>query len=425
MSQLPPPRNPRYQSLDIWRGVACLMVVVFHASLYGLPRDQASRQSLDPATGWIAGIVDKLWLGVPFFFVISGYCIAVTSDTARRQPRAVVHFFIRRFRRIYPPYWCACLATLFLLAIVWTTGWPPLFQHTLGFVHLENPAAFNAWQWLGNMTLTESWLVHFTTGQATYILGQAWSLCYEEQFYALCGLLLLLPPRHFFTGVLAITACTLLLLPFSLSGAAAAWHGFFFDGRWLLFALGVLVYYKLNYPPTKYDCVLLLLFLLGPLLFLGCLLLPAHVFASNWPVTLSFELTAGSVFAMALLGLHSSDEWLARNRLLQPVAFCGKMCYSLYLVHWPIAELVGHALFLLGIRSFWATFLVTVPLVTLVSIAAAWLFHLVVERRFLNLATSRDSATIKAAVGVICSPPPRELSLGHTAPLSCPAAPQG
>ena len=39
--------------------------------------------------------------------------------------------------------------------------------------------------------------------------------------------------------------------------------------------------------------------------------------------------------------------------------------YSTYLVHWPIAELVGHALFLLGIRSVWATFLLTVPTVTL------------------------------------------------------------
>jgi peptidoglycan/LPS O-acetylase OafA/YrhL len=425
MPQLQHPRNPRYQSLDIWRGVACLMVVVFHASLYGLPADPPSWQSLDPATGWVAGIVSKLWLGVPFFFVISGYCIAVTSDSARRKPRALAHFFVRRFRRIFPPYWCACLATLLLLAAVWAVGWPPLFQHTEGFVHLENPTTFTAGQWLGNGTLTESWLSQFTTGHATYILGQAWSLCYEEQFYALCGLLLLLSPRFFFTGAAAITACTLLLLPFSLSSSGEAWHGFFFDGRWLLFALGVLIYYKLNYPPTKYDCVLLLLFLLGPLLFLLCLFLPAHAFASNWPITLSFELTAGSVFGMALLGLHPADERLIRSRWLKPLAFCGKMCYSLYLVHWPIAELVGHALFLLGVRSPWATFLLTVPAVTLVSVGVAWLFHVAVERRFLNPSVIRDAGREKVPVSVICPPPPRELSLGHTAPTPYSAAPQG
>src|ERR1700728_452327 len=27
------PRNPRYRSLDLWRGVACLMVVVGHSSV--------------------------------------------------------------------------------------------------------------------------------------------------------------------------------------------------------------------------------------------------------------------------------------------------------------------------------------------------------------------------------------------------------
>jgi peptidoglycan/LPS O-acetylase OafA/YrhL len=88
MPLLPLPRNPRYRSLDIWRGAACLMVVIFHASLYGLPADSAGRQDLDRATGLVAGVVSKLWLGVPLFFVISGYCIAVTSDSARRKPRA-------------------------------------------------------------------------------------------------------------------------------------------------------------------------------------------------------------------------------------------------------------------------------------------------------------------------------------------------
>ena len=28
------PRSPRYHTLDLWRGVACLMVVVSHSTLY-------------------------------------------------------------------------------------------------------------------------------------------------------------------------------------------------------------------------------------------------------------------------------------------------------------------------------------------------------------------------------------------------------
>jgi peptidoglycan/LPS O-acetylase OafA/YrhL len=28
----PPPRSPRYLTLDHWRGIACLLVVLFHSS---------------------------------------------------------------------------------------------------------------------------------------------------------------------------------------------------------------------------------------------------------------------------------------------------------------------------------------------------------------------------------------------------------
>ena len=31
-SDLPAPRSPRYRSLDMWRGTACLMIVLIHAA---------------------------------------------------------------------------------------------------------------------------------------------------------------------------------------------------------------------------------------------------------------------------------------------------------------------------------------------------------------------------------------------------------
>ena len=36
---LPRPRNPRYRCLDLWRGLACLLVVLFHAPLYATYKD--------------------------------------------------------------------------------------------------------------------------------------------------------------------------------------------------------------------------------------------------------------------------------------------------------------------------------------------------------------------------------------------------
>ena len=53
-----------------------------------------------------------MWAGVPIFFVISGYCISATADSARRKGLPARTYFWRRFRRIFPPYW------IFLMAAV-------------------------------------------------------------------------------------------------------------------------------------------------------------------------------------------------------------------------------------------------------------------------------------------------------------------
>src|ERR1041385_8984713 len=100
---LPTPRSPRYYSLDMWRGIACLMIVVFHATFY-------AREAVHPTGGLpdkFLGLAGKLFIGVPLFFVISGYCISAAADSARRRQNTVPSYFRRRFRRIYPPFWAA------------------------------------------------------------------------------------------------------------------------------------------------------------------------------------------------------------------------------------------------------------------------------------------------------------------------------
>src|SRR5678816_1288662 len=91
-----------------------------------------------------------------------------------------------------------------------------------------------------------------------FLSGQAWTLCYEEQFYAVCGLVLMLSARRFFTGMVVVTVLTL-----ALQVLAAKWHwdmkGFFFDGHWFQFAAGVLIYYQRNYVTKGRSRVLLAL----------------------------------------------------------------------------------------------------------------------------------------------------------------------
>ncbi len=200
---LPQPRAPRYKSLDLWRGVACLMVVVFHAIGYS-PYYRALVAGTEPVCGegWLnrlahvlqAGL-SELWLGVPMFFVISGYCISATLDSQRRKPLSVARYFHRRFRRIYPPYWIALALTAGCVALFYFTPLPNLFS--------DEAPPFYPWrltpaQWLGNITLTETWRYHALGDPPGQFLGIMWTLCYEEQFYAVAGLILLLSPRRIF-----------------------------------------------------------------------------------------------------------------------------------------------------------------------------------------------------------------------------------
>src|SRR5216683_2392133 len=99
LSQIGKPRAPRYQTLDHWRGLACVMIVLFHASIYLV----ASETLQSRVANFVVWAIHGLGWGVPIFFVISGYCIAATVDSSRRKANPVRKFFVRRFRRIYPP----------------------------------------------------------------------------------------------------------------------------------------------------------------------------------------------------------------------------------------------------------------------------------------------------------------------------------
>ncbi len=87
----------RLESIDALRGLAALAVVAFHMSLIPTPR---------PAVpGWARPAVEAGSSGVTLFFLISGFTMALTA-TRRAEPRPVASFYLRRFFRIAPLYYC-------------------------------------------------------------------------------------------------------------------------------------------------------------------------------------------------------------------------------------------------------------------------------------------------------------------------------
>jgi len=381
------PRSPRYHTLDLWRGVACLMVVVSHSTLY------ATDPSVVAAHGWLywsIAFTKRLWIGVPIFFVISGYCISATADASRDREQPGAEYFLRRLRRIYPPYWIWFFVVAFSVWLVENYGSPGFFNdHT---VPVGSANSLTAIQWLGNLTLTENWRGYYLGDVSNEFLAHAWTLGYEEQFYAITGLALLLSPGRLFESFSAVsvgTVAAMEILP--LLGISTP--GLFVDGRWLMFAAGILVYYAVNYAGyigRRWSYLLLFLAVSYAARDPGKLLL-------TLPNNLDQSFFVAFVFAGVSLALHGRDAQTASWIVAKPLIFCGRMCYSLYLVHWPVVKIVSRVLSNGGINSYAETLFVTIPVCLIVSMAAAWGFHLLVERHFMNTWVSPFNRTTQSS----------------------------
>jgi exopolysaccharide production protein ExoZ len=290
----------RYRSLDVWRGLAALLVVVFHAFA---SHKNAGYSDYHPAVGtfWLVG--GNGWLGVHIFFVVSGYCIAAAVDAAVSRGGSVFSFLRARALRIYPTYW---MALVFLIVVGAATA--PFIG--------KSPASALPSSWVA--FVPDVFLVQpFFTNQ--FFLLVSWSLAYELFFYAMCAVgMLLLLAQWPAVLVLGIGFC-LALLGLSLPS------GSFPLDLWPEFFLGVISFVFLRSQRAANMRAVWLSALAGVVLVgIGI------ATKSSYPVTM-FVTAAVTAFGVALL--HPFDRAMSELRWLKPLAYLGVISYSLYLVH--------------------------------------------------------------------------------------------
>lgn len=361
----------RYFSLDCWRGIACLLVIAYHAAHYGYLR---------PANGprWaelVVSAIERGWIGVPLFFVISGYCIVASADRHRREDDSVARYFYRRFRRIYPPYWAfLTLAVPFLLLSTHVEAMSIVEMR--GVIH---PSTLTWRQWLGTLTLTETWMATLASDYWHFAMGHAWSLAYEEQFYAITGLILLILPRRIFAGAAIVTYGSIVAYTILLRSGYAV-EGFFFDGLWMAFASGIWVYWVRNYCGSRKYQFLAVLIALPVVVWV--LRHPTKVLSHGYEHSNDAFLASAIAFSILLAALSPIDRQVAALKLLRPFGWCGRMCYSLYLTHFPVTLMCARLIDVAGYTTADSVVLYTVPVSILMSVLVAWPFHLFIERRF-------------------------------------------
>lgn len=304
-------------ALDGLRGVALLLVMLYHANLL--------------ASGW---------LGVQLFFVLSGYLITGVLLRTPASGASATRFYVRRALRIVPAYFAFLLfafaaGQIGLLAATPGIGYAASFSYNL-FRALEPD-------------LGSRWLDHL------------WSLSVEEHIYLLWPLLMMaLRPRWRWVALVTLVC------------VGPLWRGLVGNGGWFelpfpAYAVGILTPSHLDaaavgalaflaqsrlgaWPGLGWGvCIGGLLVLAAGMLANGIGVTPQQAFGA-W-LTLGFPNTlpkaAQWVWGYSLFNLWAASllVWLVARRpdhglLAGPVlAYLGRISYAGYLWHFPLAHL--------------------------------------------------------------------------------------
>mgnify|MGYP003624379726 FL=1 len=175
----------KLQSIQILRGIAALLVVVYHVRAMEILAIGNNGLSETPL---LNGFVTNGYAGVDLFFVISGFIMVYVTEGTRSGVKASLEFLFARATRIYPLWWVfAALMTLMFV--------------------VYNATGFGAgWERVGQGQPLIPYMIKsflLVPQNAHPVLGVGWTLIHEMYFYAAFTLMLLVPRRFWLWILLA------------------------------------------------------------------------------------------------------------------------------------------------------------------------------------------------------------------------------
>ncbi|WP_404422061.1 acyltransferase family protein [Thalassospira australica] len=324
--------SQRIDSLTGLRGIAALIVVIYHYTGGFLPNLDLTEYTL---------FVRKGYLWVDLFFLLSGFVIAhVYGPTFSRQVtwRTTGHFIVSRLARLYPLH-ITILAGFIILELT------RLWLETKGFAEFRQ-SPFDEGRTIEAL-LANVLMLHSIGLQSTLTWnGPAWSIGAEWFAYlAFPFVAILLCQGHKRTK--------LAFLALSIGSLAAISKGgrdldVTYDfGLWRClaeFLLGLLIYRLYwRYHQTRHtghDMVLLLLFAV-----------------TGWAMHVGWrDILIIPLFTVLIIGLAHNKGRIARVFSYRPMYGLGAISYSVYMSHMLLLEIANTISRVLSDRSFGSHF---------------------------------------------------------------------
>ncbi len=308
-----------YNPLDSLRGIAAVMILLFHT------KDQ---------------LFKPFWIGVPVFFVLSGFLITSILLESKNSENYFKVFYFRRSLRIFPIYYLVLLiATLISL-----------------YAHLDTTQLGYYMFYLQSFTISYQIMPTFSDG----LMLHSWSLSVEELFYLFWPFIILRIEENSLLKIIKFFIFSVILFkityPFFYYGTNIEYEIFLslignLDTLFLGALLAIVNFKKKDYNISK-NKILYALLLLLCLIGINYISFPNITLMTILKVLLSTIASITTYYYIDYVVINNNDKssipYFIDNKFLQ---YLGKISYGLYLYHFVIYWIIDAVIYHFSLKT--------------------------------------------------------------------------